>query len=167
MRNEEYAGRRKMDLRVDLSFINLLRESYFRFTGHSLVPDHLVGEDVATWLYEIAPFGLLAHNSASDPVFVYGNKAAQRLFEYGWDELVSLPSRLSAEAPDRDQRQRFLEDVQRNGYVTGYRGVRISKSGKRFVIEDATVWQLIDANAKYHGQAALLPKATYLSPNHN
>jgi hypothetical protein len=153
-----------MDLRMDLSFANLLTESYFRFTGHSLVPNNLVGEDVAMWLYELAPFGLLAHNPASDPVFVYGNKVAQQLFEYEWDELVRLPSRLSAEAPNRDQRQRFLTEVQHHGFITGYRGVRISKSGKRFAIEDATVWQLIDPDGRFHGQAALLPKATYLLP---
>jgi hypothetical protein len=154
-----------MDLRMDLSFANLLAESYFRFIGHSLVPKNLVGEDVAMWLYELAPFGLLAHNYASDPVFVYGNKVAQQLFEYEWDELVRLPSRLSAEAPNRDQRQRFLTEVQHHGFITGYRGVRISKSGKRFAIEDATVWQLIDPDGRFHGQAALLPKATYLLPD--
>jgi len=163
--NGKFGCRQGMDLRKDLLFANLLTESYFRFTGHSLAPDGLIGEDAAMWLYELAPFGLLAHNSASDPVFVYGNKVAQQLFEYGWDELVGLPSRLSAEAPNREQRQRFLTDVQRHGFVTGYCGIRISKSGKRFVIEDATVWQLIDAEGRYHGQAALLPKATYLLPD--
>jgi hypothetical protein len=32
----------------------------------------------------------------------------QRLFEYEWDELITLPSRLSAEAPDRQERQRLF-----------------------------------------------------------
>ena len=128
-----------MDLRIDVSFVNLVAESYHRLIGHSLVPDNLVAEELTTWLYELAPFGLLAHNSASDPVFVYGNRVAQQLFEYEWDELVGLPSRLSAEAPDRDQRQRFLEQVQRHGFITGYRGVRISNASTKSAI---TSWSL-------------------------
>lgn len=152
---------------MDLSFISLLIGSYHRLTGHSLIPEDLPVETVASWLYELAPFGLLAHNTASDPVFIYGNRVAQQLFEYEWDELVGLPSRLSAEAPDRNQRERFLEEVHRQGFITGYRGIRISKSGKRFWIENATVWQLTDAQGKYYGQAAVLPKATFLLPGHN
>lgn len=103
-------------------------------------------------------FAILAHNTAPDPVFVYGNKAAQRRFGYEWEELTALPSRLSAEAPERIERQRFLERVTRNGFVTGYRGIRIAKSGKRFRIENATVWQLIDIEGICHGQAAMLPQ---------
>jgi len=111
----------------------------------------------AEWLYRDASFGVLAHDATFDPVFVYGNEAAQRLFEYPWEELTVLPSRLSAEAPERNERERFLEQVRRNGFVTGYSGIRVSKSGKRFRIDNATVWQLIDTKGTYHGQAAMLP----------
>ena len=114
--------------------------------------------EAAKWLYEAAPFGVLAHNNAPDPLFVYGNKAAQRLFEYESDELTTLPSRLSAEAPDREERQHLLEQVESRGFITGYRGIRISKSGRRFRIENATVWQLLDTDGKCHGQAAMLPQ---------
>ena len=48
--------------------------------------------DGAAWLYEAAPFGILAHDTAADPVFVYGNRRAQAIFEYDWDELTALPS---------------------------------------------------------------------------
>lgn len=146
-----------MDLRTDLSFTNLLAESHLRLTGNSLIPDGLVGEAAAKWLYQDAPFALLAHNTAPDPVFVYGNIRAQQLFEYEWDELIRLPSRLSAQAPEREQRQRFLEEVQHQGFVANYGGIRISKSGKRFAVEGAVVWQLIGAEGNFHGQAAILP----------
>ena len=147
-----------MDLRTDTDFFDLLSASFVRLMKHSLVPMGLERSEAANWLYESAPFGILAHNTADDPMFVYGNIAAQRLFEYDWNELVSLPSRLSAEQPARDERQRFLEEVQRNGFVSGYRGIRVSKTGRRFEILDATVWQLIDDNGQYHGQAAMLPQ---------
>ena len=65
-----------------------------------------------------------------------------------------LPSRLSAEAPERLERQRLLDSVARNGFAAGYTGVRVAKSGRRFWIENGIVWQLIDDHGAIHGQAA-------------
>ena len=149
-----------MDLRYAPGFFNLLAGSYHRLTGHELVPAATPPDEGARYLYEQAPFGLLAHNMADDPVFIYGNQAAQDLFGYDWAELTRLPSRLSAEAPDREERQRFLERVGRNGFVADYSGIRINKSGRKFRIAGACVWQLIDDEGQLHGQAALLPPVT-------
>ena len=151
-----------MDLYVNPAFFKLLSTSYTRLLGKALTPEGMSVEAAARWLYEDAPFGLLAHNTDADPLFVYGNKAVQRRFEYTWQELTALPSRLSAEAPNREERQAFLDRVQKDGYVTGYRGLRIAKSGKRFWIEDATVWQLTDEFGTYRGKAALLPRTLYV-----
>jgi MEKHLA domain len=146
-----------MSLSTDPSFFKLLADNYTRLLKRPLAPVSLSVEEGARWLYEQAPFGVLAHNTALDPVFVYGNRTAQRCFEYDWDELTALPSRLSAEAPNREERQSFLERVGRDGFVEGYRGLRVTKSGKRFWIDDATVWQLTDDSGAYCGQAAMLP----------
>ncbi len=137
-------------LASDPAFFALLNDSHRRFVGSPLV---LPGRD-ADWLYNEAPFVVLAHNTEADPVFIYANRAAQRCFRYSWEEFTSLPSRLSAEAPDRAERQSLLDEVARNGFTTGYRGTRIAKSGRRFSIDRATVWQLLDANGLVHGQAA-------------
>ncbi len=67
---------------------------------------------------------------------LHANKAAQACFEYGWDEITSLPSRLSAERVDREERQKLLDEVARQGFAAGYSGLRIAKSGRRFWIED-------------------------------
>jgi PAS domain-containing protein len=139
------------------NFFDLLTSSYRRITGKDLVPPELTRQEGIRWLYEDAPFGLLAHDTAPDPVFVYGNRNAQRRFEYSWDELTALPSRLSAEAPERAARENFLRQVAEKGYVDNYEGIRISKSGKRFPIANVTVWQLIDADGMIRGQAARLP----------
>ncbi|BAN27907.1 MEKHLA domain-containing protein [Caballeronia insecticola] len=146
---------------TDLDFFTLLSESYARLLGTPLVPgEENTPAEAARWLYEDAPFGVLAHDTQADPVFVYGNLRAQRLFGYTWNELTALPSRLSAEAPERSERQAFLEEVTRAGYVTGYRGVRVRKSRERFWIERATVWQLFDRDGVYRGQAAMIPHVT-------
>lgn len=138
------------DLRNDPAFFELLTGSYARLVGAPLVPEGAT----ASWLYEDAPFVVVAHNTDADPRFVYANKRAQACFEYPWDEFITLPSRLSAEAPNREERARILEAVARDGFVRGYRGVRISKSGRRFWIDDGIVWQLIDTQGINRGQAA-------------
>jgi hypothetical protein len=138
------------DLRYDRAFFDLLTGSYARLLGMPLVPDGTS----ADWLYEGAPFAVVAHNTDADPLFVYANRRAQACFEYSWEGFVGLPSRLSAEAPSRGDREHVLQEVTRHGYVRGYRGIRISKSGRRFWIEDGVVWQLIDADGVNRGQAA-------------
>jgi PAS domain-containing protein len=148
------------DLRTDPDFFQLLNSSYARLLRESLVPENI--SDPARWLYEDAPFAVLAHNTAADPIFIYGNRAAQALFEYSWEELTVLPSRLSAEPVEQAERQQFLDRVLRDGFVTGYRGVRVARSGKRFWIEDATVWDLRDDAGTYRGQAAWIPRAVAL-----
>jgi PAS domain-containing protein len=147
-----------MSRNMDAAFFSLLADSYRRRVGRSLVPDGMSVSEGAVWLYEAAPFGVLAHNTAPDPVFVYGNKRAQALFGYDWSELTALPSRLSAEPVERSERQAFLDKVARDGFVSGYRGVRITKTGTRFWIERATVWQLVDSAGNYRGQAAMIPE---------
>jgi PAS domain-containing protein len=120
----------------------------------------VAARDASGWLYEQAPFVLLAHDTSPDPVFIYANQAAQRRFEYSWDEFIGLPSRLSAEEPNRDERQAFMNEVRRRGFVDDYRGLRIAKSGHRFRIESATVWNLVDVNGDLHGQAACVARWT-------
>ncbi|KGM30960.1 MEKHLA domain-containing protein [Inquilinus limosus MP06] len=150
-----HPGARPVSLALDPDFLRLLSGSHARLVGTPLLPED-AGDDAdrAQWLYESAPFCVLAHNTDADPRFVYANKAAQARFEYGWDEFITLPSRLSAEAPDRAERQRLLDTVTRDGFIADYRGIRIAKSGRRFRIEKAVVWQLIDEAGTLHGQAA-------------
>ena len=144
------------DLSRDADFFALLASSYARSVGKPLVAE---GQD-ATWLYNNAPFAVLAHSTDADPVFVYANRTAQTCFEYGWDEFVTIPSRLSAEAPNREERQRLLDAVTRDGFISDYRGMRIAKSGRRFWIEGGTVWHLIDEAGTPRGQAALFTSWT-------
>jgi hypothetical protein len=141
------------DLATDPAFFALLTGSFAQLLGRPLVAP---GQDAA-WLYRDAPFAVVAHNTDPDPRFVYANATAQRCFEYPWAEFTTLPSRLSAEAPERGERQRLLDAVARDGFIADYRGLRIAKSGRRFWIEDGIVWQLVDAAGIRRGQAATFP----------
>ena len=139
----------------------LLISSYRRLTGKDLVENGLAGIEKYQTLYD-APFGVVSHNTAEDPIFNYGNRTALGLFQMDWSDFVSLPSRKSAEPVNRDERHRLLDRVTRDGFIDDYRGIRISSTGIRFWIEDATVWNLINENDEYCGQAAVFYKWTNL-----
>ncbi|MBS4099005.1 MAG: MEKHLA domain-containing protein [Sulfuricella sp.] len=135
--------------------VEILHASYLHWTGRALIEPRADAADAPT-LLDQAPFAVVSHGTQDDPIFNYANRRALELFEMSWAEFTRLPSRLSAEPLNREERSRLLERVTRNGYVDDYIGVRISKSGKRFLICDATVWNLLDSSGKPYGQAALI-----------
>lgn len=141
--------------------VNLLRQSLKHYTGRDLITAALSPVEAAKELYH-APFILVSHDTAPDPVFTYGNQAALNLFEMTWQEFTALPSRQSAELPNQAERSRLLEAVSTQGYIEDYAGIRISKGGKRFRIEQVTVWNLVDQAGQYAGQAAVYSHWTYL-----
>ena len=102
-----------------------------------------------------APFVIVSHGTEADPVLNYGNRAALDLWEMTWEQLTSTPSRLTAEPMNREERARMLAVAATQGYFTGYRGVRISATGKRFLVEDATVWNVVDASGILAAVAAM------------
>lgn len=130
--------------------VALIASSYRRLTGEPLIE---AGADPVAALWT-APRAILAHGTQDDPVFFFGNAFALAAFESNWNAFVQMPSRLSAEAPLREERQALLDRVSRDGFIRDYGGVRISTTGRRFRIEGATVWNLIDGQGVRHGQAA-------------
>ncbi len=134
--------------------VDLLCNSFHHWTGRELIGAGENRVERARALFE-APFAVVSHNMASDPVFNYANLKAMALFEMDWNAITALPSRLSAEVANQEDRKRLLHTVSLQGYVDDYSGVRISSSGKRFRIKDATVWNLIDRDGVYAGQAAM------------
>ncbi len=132
------------------SAIAAIAASYERLLGKSLVEP---GADAVRALWE-APQVILAHGVQADPVFYFGNRAALACFETDLDTLLAMPSRLSAEAPLREERQALLNRVARHGFIDDYAGVRISANGRRFRIERAVVWTVSDEAGRRFGQAA-------------
>jgi hypothetical protein len=133
--------------------VALLLASLRRWTGRDLVDRQLPMVEQARRIF-CAPFAVLSHDNAADPILNYGNRAVMQLFELGWQELTQTPSRLTAAAVHRDERERLLDAVTRHGFIDDYCGVRVSQSGRRFLIENATVWNLLDEAGAPYGQAA-------------
>jgi len=133
--------------------VGLLLDSFARFLGHELVSRQGPPADQAERLFH-APFVVVAHGCEADPLLTYGNATALALWEMDWPTFIGTPSRLTAEPVHRDERARLLERTRRDGFVDDYSGVRISRTGKRFRIERAIVWNVIDTAGVLHGQAA-------------
>ncbi|WP_120501002.1 MEKHLA domain-containing protein [Roseovarius sp. EL26] len=109
-----------------------------------------------------APFPVLSHNAIDDPVFTYGNLAAQKLWEVSWDQITQMPSRLSAETDERAARAAMLASITANGFIDDYHGIRISSSGRRFAIKNAIIWTLSDDQGHKCGQAATFNEIEFL-----
>ncbi|HRO49945.1 MAG TPA: MEKHLA domain-containing protein [Hyphomicrobium sp.] len=141
--------------------IACIGESYVRLTGRSLLSGSDTSLVDALWQ---APLAIVAHGTETDPVFFFGNRTALTLFEMSFDEFTRLPSRFSAEPVLREERARLLERVTHNGIIEDYAGVRVSASGKRFRITNASVWNLTDRSGNAVGQAAAFSEWTEIVP---
>lgn len=138
-----------------------LAGSYRKWTGRDLWPGDFSPTELAERIFN-APFVVVSHGTQTDPVLNYGNRAALTLWEISWEDFTRTPSRLTAEAPNREERAKLLEAVTRQGFSDNYSGVRISKNGRRFEISRATVWNLISETGEYCGQAATFSEWKYL-----
>jgi len=148
---------------IDQKFLarqtRILCASYQHWTGLQLIDAALDSPQAVQQLFD-APFAVASHDALPDPIFNYANKQALQLFGMTWEEITQVPSRYSAMEMDRVERARMLERVTKHGFIDDYSGVRIGKYGIRFAIHNATVWNLLDENGGYCGQAVLVKKWT-------
>ncbi|MFN6944193.1 MAG: MEKHLA domain-containing protein [Cytophagaceae bacterium] len=110
-----------------------------------------------------APFVVVSHGIQTDPIFNYANLCAQQLWNLNWEGFTQMPSRLSAEPMEREERQIFLEKTARQGFVENYSGIRITSDNRRFMIKNAIIWNVIDAKGIYKGQAATFSDWEFLN----
>lgn len=99
-------------------------------------------------------FVVASHGLQDDPILNFGNQTALDLWEMGWDAFTQTPSRLTAEPINREERARMLQQAQTQGYITDYRGVRVSRTGERFLVEQATIWRIQKPDGTALGQGA-------------
>ena len=141
--------------------VAILRNSYRHWTGRELVKPGMSDSEAGRYLFH-APFVVVSHDTAKDPLFNYANQTALDLFAMNWAEFTALPSRLSAESINQDERARLLGEVDVRGYIENYQGIRIGRHGRRFFIEDAIVWNLLSPSGTHYGQAALFEHWKFL-----
>ena len=130
----------------------LLLNSYEKWVGRPLIPRVALETD-AQKLF-LSPVVVVGHGTEDDPLLNFGNQAALILWEMSLNELLATPSRRTAETVHRSERAELLRRTKKYGFIDDYSGIRISSSGHRFLIHNATVWNVVDSQDTYLGQAA-------------
>lgn len=128
--------------------------SYRHWAGEDLIDLPSDEGDVQARALFDAPFAVLAHDARADPLCVYANAAALSAFELSLDEAAGFRTRQTAEPDARDERSNALAGAEEAGLVTGYSGIRVSTTGRRFRLLDGRIWTVLDDDGQRVGQAA-------------
>ncbi|OKH20153.1 MEKHLA domain-containing protein [Hydrococcus rivularis NIES-593] len=144
-----------------ISWSQILLNSYEKLLKKPLIERKGDRLEQAKALF-LAPFVVVSHGTESDPILNYGNQMALTLWEMSWQDFIATPSRLTAEPINREERERMLALAAQQGFIDDYRGIRISKTGRRFLIEGAIVWNLTDFQNCVAGQAATFSQWSFL-----
>jgi MEKHLA domain len=131
-----------------------LLNSFRHWFERDLLSEQSADSAIAAHQLFCAPFVVLSHGTQTDPVLNYGNQTALDLWEMDWSDFTQMPSRLTAEPDLREVRSQLLATAAQQGYITDYQGIRISKTGQRFFIQNAIIWRVFNEEGVVCGQAA-------------
>jgi len=124
-------------------YVARLIASFARATGGDLVREAGLDPNAVGRSAWEGNFALLSHGN--DAILTYANRFALELWEMDWQTMLVTPSRETApQGEDRDTRAALMEQVARHGFIRNYTGRRVSRTGRLFLIENATVWTLFD-----------------------
>jgi PAS domain-containing protein len=133
----------------------VILDSFRRCVGRDLVGRSGDPADDARRLFDL-PQAVLAHDTSPAPLLDWANLAAARAFDATPETLLGRPSADTAPADATADRRQLFEALARDGFVTGYSGVRVSLTGRRFIIDDVTVFEVTDAAGRPAGHAAVI-----------
>jgi len=139
------------------SWATILQASHQRAFGRPLLanqPQDPAASATSCQTLFAATACVLAHDGGQDPRLVYVNAAALQLWRRRWEQMVGMPSRLTAPPAERTERASALSQAGRVDAYQGYRGIRIDSQGRRFLIDNARIWTLWDTRGQRCGQAA-------------
>lgn len=139
-----------------------LLDSYAQWVKQELIQRDGTPLEQAERLFNSA-FVVVSHGVEDDPILNYGNQVALNLWAMDWHKFIQTPSRLTAEPVNREERARMLEQAKVQGYISDYRGVRISSTGKRFLVDQAIVWNIHKPDGNAIGQGATFATWKYLN----
>ncbi len=143
-------------------FIARVAQSFHQVTGRSLLNEAGLDPKALGRSAWFGDFALLTHRGDPGAVLNYGNEFALKLWEMDWNSFTATPSADTAPRNASAGRDLLMEKVARQNYVSGYAGERVSRTGRRFLIENATVWRLLDDRGGSFGMAAFFRRFRYL-----
>jgi hypothetical protein len=144
------------------AFVTQVVESFARVTGKSLIEEAGLGRDGLGRKVYFGDFALLCHRGDAQAILNYGNAFTLALWDCDWNTFVSTPSGATAPEQASGSRDLLMKKVNQNNFVTRYSGPRISRAGRLFLIQDVTVWRLIDATGGSFGVGAFFRRYRYL-----
>ena len=146
---------------LGLQWCQWLLNSYHQWLGEELIARQGDLETQSERLYH-APFVVISHGTQNDPLLNYGNQIALELWEMDWAQFSVTPSRLTAEPVSQVERAQMLQQAATRGHIRGYQGIRISQTGRRFWVDHAIVWNVLDEHNTPRGQAATFSAWQYV-----
>ncbi len=97
---------------------------------------------------------VMAHDNKNDPCLNYANAAALQLWSRCWEEMIGMPSRLTAPETEQEQRKHALKQASKKHAIKNYQGIRMNSKGELFMIKHARIWTIWDEKDSIFGQAA-------------
>ena len=146
------------------AFVARVADAFVRVTGKNLITEATLDPMALGKSAWAGDFALLTHRGDERATLNYGNRFALGLWEMDWSSFIATPSGDTAPHNASTARDLLMEKVSKDNFVTGYEGERISRSGRRFLIEDVTVWRLLDEQGQSFGMAAFFRRFRYLAP---
>jgi hypothetical protein len=143
------------------AFIARVAESFAHVTGKSFIAEAGLDPNALGQSAWAGNFALLTHRGDASATLNYGNQFALKLWEMDWTQFTATPSGDTAPRNAVAARDLLMEKVAKDNFVTGYQGERISRHGRRFLIEDVTIWRLLEGGDAF-GMAAFFRRFRYL-----
>ncbi len=139
-----------------IRIVNLLLSSHERAFGKKLIKYQTLQNSQRLHSQELFSIDMpvMAHDTSNDPCLNYANAAALKLWCRNWNEMIGMPSRLTAPINERRQRKDVLSQALNQDAVKGYQGIRIDRKGRKFLISNARIWTIWDEKGLFFGQAA-------------
>jgi len=144
----------------------VILDSFRRCVGRELIDRSGDAAEDARRLFDL-PLAVLAHDTAPQPLLDWANQAAARAFDATPESLLGKLSSATAPPDATADRHQLFEILARRGFVTGYSGVRISFTGRRFIIDDVTVFALVDEAGRPAGHAAVIRETRPVGQEHH
>ena len=131
------------------AYVTRLADAFARVTGGDLYAEAGIDPAAPGFSAWQGNFALLSHRGDAAATLNYANRFVLSLWECDWAQLTVLPSARTAPDVDVPERGVMMERVARDGFVRGYRGRRVSRTGRLFMIENGIVWRLIDGQGSF------------------
>ena len=138
-----------------LRLVHLLLVSYENTFGEPLLPTQQSFKsklDKGKACYSMNQ-PIMAHDNTPDPCLIYANSLALDIWVLCWDEMIGMPSRLTAPIEMLKERKKALNQAKKYA-INNYQGIRVNSEGERFCIKNAKIWTLLDPKDNVYGQAA-------------